>query len=95
MDFKVSNIDASTFSMLNLEPGADSEMNADMHMSFAVAPAPHPALGLFRPAQALPARYPGGRPGDQQGLALSHSKLLCDSLADCAPRLRSLKLALD
>lgn len=38
MDFKVSNIDASTFSMLNLEPGPDSEMNADMHMSFGVAP---------------------------------------------------------
>ncbi|HSI05856.1 MAG TPA: hypothetical protein VLC93_15325, partial [Myxococcota bacterium] len=38
MDFKVSNIDASTFSMLNLEPGPDSEMNADMHMSFAFAP---------------------------------------------------------
>ncbi len=38
MDFKISNIDASTFSMLNLEPGPDSEMNADMHMSFAFAP---------------------------------------------------------
>ncbi len=38
MDFKVSNIDASTFSMLNLEPGPDSEMNADMHMSFGFAP---------------------------------------------------------
>ncbi len=38
MDFKVSNIDASTFSMLNLAPGPDSEMNADMHMSFVFAP---------------------------------------------------------
>jgi hypothetical protein len=38
MDMKVSNIDASTFAMLSLEPGPESEMNADMHMSFAFAP---------------------------------------------------------
>jgi hypothetical protein len=38
MDMKVSNIDASYFAMLNLEPGPESEMNADMHMSFVFAP---------------------------------------------------------
>jgi hypothetical protein len=38
VDMKVSNIDASFFPALNLQPGPDSEMNADMHTTFGFAP---------------------------------------------------------
>lgn len=36
--FKVSNIDASNFAAINVEPGPDSEMNADMRFGFLFAP---------------------------------------------------------
>jgi hypothetical protein len=38
MDFKVSNLDASYFEQLQLEPGPSSELSADMRMGFAFAP---------------------------------------------------------
>ncbi len=38
MDFKISNLDASNFSQLELKPGPESELDADMRVTFKTAP---------------------------------------------------------